>query len=165
MKQLVLFSVFMVAGLTAAVAPAHAAGPATAPQSLALSPGTLALLRAEMVEIAGGVQGIALALASADWHTIAKTAERIRASYVMEQSLSPEQAAELEQQLPEAFRQLDSAFHQRAEKLAIAARSGDAELVAHHYARLMEGCVSCHAAYATARFPGFAPTPPQEHRH
>ncbi|GMW07914.1 MAG: cytochrome c [Gammaproteobacteria bacterium] len=165
MQPLIQATLLLLASLAAAVTPARAAEPAAAPQSLALSPGTLALLRAEMVEIAGGVQGIALALASADWHTIAKTAERIRASYVMDQSLTAEQAGELEQKLPEHFKELDAAFHQRAEKLAIAARSGDAELVTYHYARLVEGCVSCHAAYATARFPGFAPTPLPEHRH
>jgi cytochrome c556 len=125
-------------------------------QDLRLSPEVLKLLRAEMGEIAGGVQGIALSLAIADWRSIQETSEKIRASYIMEKKLTAAQAGELEQALPEHFKQLDSEFHQRAEKLGQAAAVHDPELVGLHYSRLIEGCAHCHSAYARSRFPGFA---------
>ena len=62
----------------------------------------------------------------------------IRASYIMEKSLTTEQAAELERALPVEFRRLDAEFHERALKLAMAAE---------------------------ARFPGLAPPAAEEHRH
>ncbi|MCK6371908.1 MAG: hypothetical protein L6Q83_11415, partial [Gammaproteobacteria bacterium] len=64
-----------------------------------------------------------------------------------------------------AFRRLDAEFHARAGKLAAAARAGDAELAAYHHSRLLEGCMSCHAVFAAARFPGFDTAPASEHRH
>ena len=134
-------------------------------QDLVLSPEVLKLLRAEMVEIAGGVPGIGLALASADWKSIQETSRKIRDSYVMEKQLTVAQAEELERALPEHFKQLDRAFHQRAEKLGQAAAVHDPELVAFQYSRLLESCAVCHSAYARSRFPGFAASDRQGHQH
>ncbi len=165
MQNFVSATVLLIAGLVAGAPPVRAAGPDASSHELGLSPGVLGLLRAEMLEIASGVQGMALSLATADWQAIAQTGERIRASYVMEKSLTAAQAEELERKLPARFRQLDAEFHRRAEKLTAAARAADAELVVYHYSRLMEGCIECHTAYATTRFPAFSPAPPREHRH
>jgi len=123
------------------------------------------LLRAEMREIAAGVQVMALSLATADWETVQETSAKIRASYIMEKSLTPAQASELQQGLPERFVQLDSAFHQRAGQLGAAAAAHDAELAAFHLSRLIEGCASCHSAYAASRFPGFSVPEQRGHRH
>jgi hypothetical protein len=123
------------------------------------------LLRAEMSEIAGGVQGIALSLAIADWTSVQETSKKIRASYIMEKKLTAAQARELEHALPGHFRQLDREFHRRAEKLGEAAAIHDAELAAFEYSRLIESCTRCHAAYARSRFPGFAASGPQGSHH
>jgi hypothetical protein len=123
------------------------------------------LLRAEMRGVAAGMQTIISALAMADWASIAITSEQIRASYLLEQSLTPAQAEELDHALPEKFTRLDSEFHARAEKLAAAAAAHDPELVVYHYSRLLESCVQCHSAYASARFPGFSPPESQQHTH
>jgi hypothetical protein len=130
-----------------------------------LSPDVLALLRAEMIEITGGVQGIAYFLATADWHSIHETSEKIRDSYIMNLKLTAAQIEELEHALPERFRQLDAEFHQRAGKLGAAARAHDAEQVVFQYSRLLETCTVCHAAYAGSRFPGFVSKAPKEHAH
>lgn len=130
-----------------------------------LSPALLELLRAEMREIASGVQAIPVSLATGNWDAIHDVAASIRASYIMEKSLTAEQAAELGRSLPERFKELDAEFHARAEKLAQAAAARDAELAGFHYARLLETCTRCHASFAAARFPGFALPAPQEHRH
>lgn len=132
---------------------------------LRLSPELAELLRAEMRGIAAGVQVVAVSLATADWDAVRETAARIRASYVMEQSLTPGQAEELGRALPASFGLLDAEFHARAEKLAAAAQARDAELAGFHYSRLLETCARCHAAFARTRFPGFAPPPAGGHAH
>jgi cytochrome c556 len=134
-------------------------------QGIKLSADLRDLLRAEMREIATGVQGVALALATGDWQLIQETSTKIQASYIMEKSLTPAQAGELEKALPEQFRQLDAEFHQRAEKLGVAAAAHDAELVAFQYSRLVESCARCHSMFASHRFPGFSSRAPQDHRH
>jgi hypothetical protein len=134
-------------------------------QNVQLSPDLLALLRAEMVEITAGMKSITYFLAAGDWHAIQETGEKIRHSYIMEMKLTPVQASELEEKLPERFKQLDTEFHQRAGKLSAAAAAHDAELVVFQYSRLLESCTVCHAAYARSRFPGFGSDSPKEHSH
>lgn len=134
-------------------------------QDIHLSPELLELLRAEMREISNGIQGIALAISAADWRSIQETSAKISASYIMKQSLTPAQAGELKHALPDRFKRLDAEFHQRAERLGAAAAAHDAELAVFHYARLVESCARCHAAYASQRFPGFARPEKQAHHH
>ncbi len=160
-----LVAIMVVGSLGAVSVDSFPAEPQVTRQDLVLSPEVLKLLRAEMVEIAGGVPGIALSLASADWKFIQETSRKIRDSYVMEKKLTVAQAEELERMLPEHFKQLDSAFHQRADKLGQAAAIHDPELVAFQYSRMLESCAVCHSAYAKSRFPGFAASDRQGHQH
>lgn len=134
-------------------------------QDIKLSPDLRNLLRAEMREIASGIQGVAMSLATADWKSIQKTSAKIRASYIMENKLTPTQADELNKVLPEQFKRLDAEFHQRAEKLRLAAVERDSELVVFHYSRLLESCGQCHSAYASKQFPGFAIPTSHDHHH
>jgi hypothetical protein len=142
----------------------YAAEATVANRPIQLSPALLDLLKSEMREIAGGVQMIAVSLATADWKTVQETSTKIKASYIMEKRLTPAQAEELEKALPEHFKQLDAEFHHRAEKLAAAASAHDSELATFHYSRLVESCTQCHSAYATKRFPGFSAPASQGHR-
>lgn len=130
-----------------------------------LSPDSMELVRAEMREIAMGIQGVPLALATADWKAIQKTSTQIRASYILEKNLTPAQSLELEEALPESFKRLDAEFHQRAEKLGSAAAARNSEQVAFQFSRMLESCARCHSEFAPDRFPGFAPSVQQEHRH
>lgn len=153
------------ASVTTVPLPVHAAGPDDSQGDIELSPELLNLLREEMREIASGIQGVALSLATANWESIKKTSRDIRASYIMERKLTAAQAQELAQVLPEHFKKLDAGFHQRADKLGEAAVARDPELVAFQYSRLIESCALCHATYARSRFPGFASPVQQSHHH
>jgi len=160
-----LATMIVIGGLATVSVHTYAAEPYTPPQGIELSPDLLNLLRAEMREIAGGVQGIAVSLATADWKSIQETSTKIRASYIMEKKLTPVQTKELGQALPDPFKKLDAEFHQRAERLGEAAAAHDSELVAFHYSRLIESCTVCHSAYAKSRFPGFSSPAYQGHSH
>lgn len=150
----------------AAMAAISGARPAIAePGEIRLSPALLEVLRGEMREITTGVQVIAASLATGNWDSVHDAAASIRASYIMEKSLTAPQAEELERSLPESFKLLDAEFHARAEKLAQAAAAYDPELAGFHYARLLETCTRCHSSFAASRFPGFTAPAGGGHRH
>jgi len=165
MRNTFLATIIAVSSLAAVSMHTYAAEPHTQQDGIVLSPDLLNLLREEMREIAGGVQGVALSLATADWKSIEETSAKIRASYIMEKKLTLAQAKELENALPEQFKRLDAEFHQRADKLGAAAAAHDAELAVFHYSRLVESCVRCHASFAGKRFPGLASPEAPGHHH
>jgi len=115
-----------------------------------------ALLNEEMRLIDGAMGEIGSALAVGDWEAVAAVATEIEGSFILKQSLTPEQGEILHSTLPSRFVELDMAFHGRAAALAHAAEAGDAEIAAHHFSRLVEGCISCHREFAPGRFPGLA---------
>lgn len=164
MIRKLLATIFVICNFSLGSMSTYAAEPQAPQPGIKLSPDLQNLLRAEMREIATGVQSIAVSLATADWQSIQETSTKIRTSYIMEKKLTPVQAKELEQALPAQFKQLDAEFHQRAERLGVAAAAHDPELVAFHYSRLVESCALCHAAFAKSRFPGFSPAQ-QGHHH
>jgi cytochrome c556 len=165
MRNTFLATIIAISSLAAVSVRSYAAEPHAQQDGISLSPDVLNLLREEMREIAGGVQGVALSLATADWKSIEETSTKIRASYIMEKKLTPAQAKELANALPEQFKQLDAEFHQRAEKLGAAAAAHDPELAVFHYSRLVESCVRCHASFAGKRFPGLDSQEPLVHHH
>lgn len=130
-----------------------------------LSPELTRLLRAEMAELSGAVQTVAAAIAAGDWEAVESTSAKMHDSYIMRQSLTPAQAAELNAALPEHFKHLDGAFHARSRRLGEAAAKHDAELAAFQFSRLLEACAQCHAAYASERFPGFSRQDDAPHGH
>ena len=134
-------------------------------QDIQLSTALMDLLRAEMREISGGMQAISLSLATADWLSIQETSGKIRDSYIMKKTLTPAQKEELKHALPERFKHLDGAFHQRANKLAEAAANRDPEAAIFQYSRMIENCVNCHSVYAQSRFTGFSSEQPPQHDH
>ena len=151
------------AGICCAVACAH--GPPGSGDDLGLSSDLRGLLQAEMREVTAASQALVVALASGDWKAIIAISEQIDASYVMAKNLTDLQKHELEEKLPDRFRELDRDFHARAVKLGIAATMRDPEAVAFQYSRLLESCATCHAAFAGSRFPGFSTKAPEAHHH
>jgi hypothetical protein len=132
---------------------------------LHLSPQLADLLRAEMRALLTGIQTIASGIATADWKTVADKSAQIRTSYILDQKLTPVLREELDNSLPEHFKRLDSNFHLEAGKLGAAATSHDSQLATFHYYRLLESCTTCHALYASSRFPGFRSTAERVHHH
>ncbi|MBW2279527.1 MAG: cytochrome c [Deltaproteobacteria bacterium] len=150
--------------LALCASPTSAAAQSTEDPTASLSPALRETFVAEMRHLDTGLGSAVSALAHADWAALEHTALEIKNSFILKQRLSPEQKAELHRVLPPAFLALDRRFHARAQRLADAARSADAELAAFHVYRLTEACGSCHAQYAKHRFPGFH-TAPAEHQH
>ena len=131
---------------------------------LKLSPRLRGVLVAEMVGLRTGVAELAMSLTAGEWAKAAEEARRMHESYIMEQQLSPEEMEELHHALPEGFVVLDERLHRHAEALAHAADAADAELALFYFGKITEGCVACHASYATHVLPGFRAAAPA-HAH
>ncbi|OGI43462.1 MAG: hypothetical protein A2150_03385 [Candidatus Muproteobacteria bacterium RBG_16_64_11] len=132
---------------------------------LALTPKLRGALVAEMAGLKGGIAELAVALAAGEWDKLARRAERIRDSYIMKQKLSAEEMSQLHRALPAEFLELDERFHRHAESLAHAAQQHDGELAAFYLFRMTEGCVNCHARYATHVLKGFRRATETPHTH
>ncbi len=124
-------------------------------EEFALPADLLALLAEEMNQIDQGMQVLVADLAAGRWHEVATTAKAIQGSYILKQSLSAEQMEQLHDLLPSHFQEMDKAFHHHAGKLAEAAEARDADVAGLYFGRLVQGCTSCHAKYASKAFPGF----------
>ena len=131
----------------------------------ALSPELRQLLVKEMRLIDDAMGKLLSAISAGDWETIDTIAGKIQHSFILKQKLTDHQLHELHEKLPGEFVQMDVRFHGTAGKLAAIARHRDAELATFYYSRLVEGCVSCHTAFAPQRFPGLAGDESEEHRH
>jgi len=133
---------------------------------LQLSPDLAKLFKAEMSALEEGMKTLIPAIISGDWNAVAATGEQLRDSYILQQELTAELAAELHRALPPAFLELDQSFHHSADKLVHAAKTGNPEVVAFYFYKLTDTCMACHSKYAPHRFPGLAGTDSQEeHRH
>lgn len=133
---------------------------------LKLSPKLRSALVAEMTGLKTGVAELTGVLATGDWARARQRALAIRDSYILKQRLSRAELTDLEHALPPDFQELDARFHRHAEALAHAAERHDGELAGFYLGRMIEGCIGCHARYATHTLPGFkAGMPAAGHAH
>ena len=138
---------------------------AAEPVAPKLTPKLRDLFAQEMAAVLQASQQIVTALAAGDHATVAKHAQAIHDSFILDKKLTKQDRHDLESALPPAFLELDGAFHQLAAKLAEAARHRDGELQSFYFSRMLESCQTCHSQYATDKFPGFGSKAPAAHGH
>lgn len=129
---------------------------AVEPVSPKLTPKLQDLLRKEMLSVNDASQEILAALVTGDDARVAELAQQIHDSFILRQSMTPADKADLIAAVPQGFVQQDRAFHEIAATLAQAARSGDRAQQKQQFDRLIGACSACHTLYATDRFPHFA---------
>jgi hypothetical protein len=132
LKRPLLAILVSIATVAIGMASGYAADRVAAVRAVPLSPDLLEPLRPEMRAIAAEFQGMALSLATADWQAVQDASAKIRASHLPSAKLTPAQATELEQALPEPSRRLDAEFHERAQRIEAAAAARDPALSAFH---------------------------------
>ncbi|MFX0541004.1 cytochrome c [Roseovarius sp. S4756] len=123
------------------------------PVSPDLTPKLRDLLRKEMLSIEQASKDILSALIAGDDARVASLAQQIHDSFILQQSMTPEDKQDLMAAVPEDFVAQDRAFHQLSADLAQAGRDGDRDAQHAEFGRMIEACTACHAAYATDRFP------------
>jgi hypothetical protein len=111
------------------------------------------LLSKEMQALQSGMMSIIPAYISGNWGEIETTAEKMKSSYILKQSLTESQVKELHSVLPHEFIKQDQRFHYLAGMLEHAAKKGKPELINFYFSEMNESCVGCHAAFATHKFP------------
>lgn len=119
-----------------------------------LPPKLRILLIQEMRAIDEASQQIHSAIVQGQHETIANKAQAIHDSFIMEQQMTPADEAALLAAVPKAFLASDEELHELSAKLAEAGRARDTARQMQLFSEMTKGCVSCHSAYATARFPG-----------
>lgn len=152
-----------VAVILALATPAESAEPQ--PVGPKLTPKLRKLLAEEMRAVNHASQQIVAALAAGDHAAVAKSAQQIHDSFILEKRLTDKDRHDLEAAVPPAFLELDGAFHVTAAKLAETARHKDIELQAYYFGRILEMCQTCHSKFASDRFPAFGGKPPATHAH
>ncbi len=118
-----------------------------------LSPDLRDLLSREMEALQNGMMSIIPAYVSGNWAEIESTANKIKSSYILKQSLTEEQVKELHSTLPHEFIEKDQRFHYLAGMLEHAAKNKKPELINFYFSEMNESCVSCHSKFATHKFP------------
>lgn len=128
-----------------------------------LTPKLQKLIAQEMVAILQASQQIVAAQVAGDHALVAKSAQSMHDSFILDRNLTAQDRHALETTLPPAFLELDGAFHRMAAKLAEAARHKDAELQNYYFGRMLEACGTCHRQYATDQFPALDGKAPAAH--
>ncbi len=113
------------------------------------------LLATEMAQVGEATSELAHAIATGDHETVKDLGARVRDSFILKQSLTPEDKKDLVGAVPKAFLVLDKRFHGMAGKMALAAEAKDTELELFYYGQMLEACTQCHARFASDRFTGF----------
>lgn len=133
-----------------------ASGQDARPVSPDLTPKLRDLLRQEMRSIEQASKDILSALIAGNDARVAKQAQQIHDSFILQQSMTPEDKQDLMAAVPEDFVARDRAFHRLSADLAQAGRDGDRDAQHAEFGRMIEACTACHARYATDRFPMLA---------
>jgi hypothetical protein len=121
-----------------------------------LTPKLQDLLQQEMVSVHEASRDNLTATIEGNDEGVAELAQQIHDSFILKQSMTPEDKADLMAAVPEGFVKMDRAFHELAAELAQAARDQDGARQHETFGRMIEACSACHAQYATDRFPEFA---------
>lgn len=130
-----------------------------------LTPKLQKLFAEEMIAVQAASQQILAGLAAGDHASVARQAQAIHDSFILDKKLTAQDRKDLETALPRAFLELDAAFHQLAAKLAEAARRKDMDLQTYYFGRMVESCQICHSQYATDKFPAYGGKTPAAHAH
>lgn len=146
-----------IAQQTHAVSPAHGASAATDKAvGSHLPPKFRGLIIQEMLAVTEASKRILEALARGQDDVVARNAQQIHDSFVLEQEMTEAESKALHDALPHAFVERDQEFHALSAQLAEAARQGDTSRQLAVFAKMQQACIACHAVHATDRFPSLA---------
>ena len=147
MRRFICGTILVVFAFTAGAVAEEPVGPK-------LTPRLKDLLSQEMRQVAQATADLSLAIASGDHHAAMELGLAVRDSFILKRSLTDQDKKDLMGAVPPEFVAMDRRFHGLAGKLAHAAEAKDSELQGVYYAKVIETCVTCHAHFASDRFPG-----------
>ena len=145
----------MIVALILAAAPmAMAAGEQGSESvSVKLTPKLRSLLQQEMRQVLAAQQAMLASLVTGDHASLATQARQVHDSFILKQSLTPQDRQDLQQAVPLRFVELDRRFHQLALQLSQAAEQSDVQQEVETFNAMSRACVECHSRFVTDRFP------------
>jgi cytochrome c556 len=111
-----------------------------------LSPAARALVRQKMAQHSKQMTELVWAVVFLDHRETARIAIAIASEPRLARPTTRD-ATELNAALPPLYFELQDRLRDRAQNLAVAARTWDGQAVARAYGQVAETCVSCHEAY------------------
>ncbi len=123
------------------------------------------LIAKEMQALQTGMMSIIPAYISGNWSEIETTAEKMKSSYILKQSLTESQVKELNSVLPDEFFEKDQRFHYLAGMLEHAAKNRKPELINFYFSEMNASCAGCHTVFATHKYPALTLTENGDHAH
>lgn len=123
-------------------------------QELVLSQRFQRVIAGEMNAVQKGMHDLTSAIPAGRWDEIIAAARGMIDGYIIKKKLSEAEQAELEQSLPEGYRDIDREFRGAAVSVVHGAGARDMKAVNEGFYRLGESCIACHVRYAGKRFPG-----------
>ena len=115
------------------------------------------LLQEEMRSIQAAMTSIHSAIVMGQHENVAKNAQQIHDSFILQQSLTEQDRKDLMSAVPEGFIKLDKEFHQLSASLADAGRGKDTNQQHELFSKMTGSCIQCHSTYVSDRFPGVKP--------
>lgn len=112
------------------------------------------LLQQEMRAVQGGMTTIHSAMVMGQHESVAKNAQQIHDSFILQQKLTEQDRKDLMSAVPKGFIRLDKEFHKLAAALAEAGRNRDTKAQHRVFSEMTGNCIQCHGKYVSDRFPG-----------
>ncbi|QIB66489.1 hypothetical protein [Kineobactrum salinum] len=120
-----------------------------------LAPDIRGLLQKEMVQVDVAMKVIHGAIVRGDHEVVDKKGREIHDSFILQQSITPDQRKALKAAVPDEFLKLDQRFHVLASQLSDAGSRKNTEDQLKIFGQLTQACVMCHSGHASERFQGF----------
>ncbi len=112
------------------------------------------LLQKEMRAVQGGMTSIYSAIVMGQHESVAKSAQQVHDSFILQQELTEQDRKDLMSAVPKGFVKLDKEFHKLAASLAKAGRDKDTKEQHKLFSKMTGNCIQCHSTYVSDRFPG-----------
>ena len=111
------------------------------------------LLQKEMRAVQAGMASIHSAIVMGQHESVAKNAQQIHDSFILQKELTEQDRKDLMSAVPKGFIKLDKDFHKLAASLTIAGRDKDTSTELRIFNQMTGNCVQCHSTYVSERFP------------
>ncbi|MDO8863624.1 hypothetical protein Q6D67_18180 [Haliea sp. E1-2-M8] len=120
-----------------------------------LTPEIRGLLQKEMVQVDAAMKVIHGAIIRGDHEVVEKQGKAIHDSFILQQSITPEERKALKAAVPDEFLKLDQGFHELAVQLSESGGRKDTADQLKIFGQLTQACVTCHSRHVSERFGGF----------
>lgn len=112
------------------------------------------LLQKEMLQVEAAMKTIHGAIIRGDHRIVEEQGQAIHDSFILKQSMTPEQRKSLKAAVPREFLMLDQEFHEMAARLSDSGARKDSADQVTLFGQMTQACLTCHSRHVSERFDG-----------